>query len=301
MIPPATLLAALGVSLQLQIGVLQPDRSIYGTITAIEPAGSIGAPISSAAIELIDPGGGTRRLQSDSTGAYRAAKLDAGIYTLRVAPEGFRELTLQVRVPEQGAVHLDVSLERLPPILTAVEILARPTAPVTSLSAADAAAWRITGQQLEKTPALDFPDVLRAIATSPNAQMSPESPGGIHLQGGSTDHTLFMIDGIPLYNATHIGERPGSINPDAVSEIAVYGESAARDGGRLSGVVNVKTRTSLPDAEHVRLSAWPAGLRAIIILPVGGGGSATLAARRNYAATVGGNDTPNSSGGWSDI
>ena len=302
MMQSATLLAALGVSLQLQIGILQPDRSIYGTVTTTDPAGSVGAPISSAAIELTAAGGGTRRLESDAAGAYVLTKLDPGIYTLRVGREGFRELTLQVRVPEQGSVHLDIALERLPPVLTVVKILARPSAPATNgISAADAAAWRLTGQQLEKTPTLDFPDVIRAIAASPNAQMSPESSGGIHLQGGSADHTLFMIDGIPLYNATHIGARPGSINPDAVSDIAVYGESAAHDGGRLTGVVNVKTRTSLPDSEHVRLSAWPTGIRAITILPVGGSGSATLAVRRNYATTVGGNDTPNLSGGWSDI
>ncbi len=301
MIQPATLLAALGVSFQLQIGILQPDRSIYGTVTATEPAGSPGVPIPSAAIELTAGDGGTWRLESDATGAYVLTKLDAGLYTLHVGREGFRELTMQVRVPEQGAVHLDVTLERLPPSLTAVRILARPTVSATnSISAAEAGAWRITGQQLEKTPGLDFPDVIRAIAASPYAQMAPESSGGIHLQGGSGDHTLFMLDGIPLYNATHIGARPGSINPDAVSDIAVYGESAARDGGRLTGVVNVKTRTSLPDSEHVGLSVWPAGMRAITILPVGGG-SATLAARRNYAQTVGGVGTPDLTTRWSDI
>src|ERR1700694_1503928 len=302
MMQPATLLAALGVSLQLQTGILQPDRSIYGTVTATEPTRSVGAPTSSAAIELTAAGGGTWRLESDATGAYVLARLEAGLYTMHVGREGFRELTMQVRVPDQGAVHLDVALERLPPALAIVKILARPSAPATnSISAGDVAAWRITGQQLEKTAAPDFPDVNRAIAASPNAQMSPESWGGIHLQGGSADHTLFMIDGIPLYNATHIGARPGSVNPDAVSDIAVYGESAARDGGRLTGVVNVKTRTSLPDSEHVRLSAWPAGIRAITILPVGDSGSVTLAARRNYAQTVGGNDTPTLTGGWSDI
>jgi len=117
MILSASLLAALGVSLQLQVGILQPDRSIYGTVTATEPAGSVGVPISSAAIELTAVGGGIRRLETDSVGAYQVDKLDAGIYTLRVGREGFRELTLQVRVPEQGAVHLDVTLERVPPIL----------------------------------------------------------------------------------------------------------------------------------------------------------------------------------------
>src|SRR4030081_3528562 len=132
MIQPATLLAAFGVSLQLQIGILQPDRSIFGTVTATEPAGSVGSPISSAAIELTDAGGGTRRLQSDSTGAYVLTRLDAGLYTLHVAREGYRELTLQVRVPDQGAVHLDVALERLPPVLTMVKILARPGPPATN-------------------------------------------------------------------------------------------------------------------------------------------------------------------------
>ncbi|MDQ6690255.1 MAG: TonB-dependent receptor [Gemmatimonadota bacterium] len=303
MTSPATLLAILGVSVQMQIGVLQPDRSIYGTVTAVEPTGAVGTAIPLATIELLAAGSQTRRFESDANGAYTVPKLDAGFYTLRFAREGFRDLTLQVQVPNQGAVHVDVTLDRVPPSLTMVKILARPNV-MTDNSSDNATAyapWRITGQQLDKMPSLDVPDVIRAIATSPNAQMSPESSGGIHLQGGSADHTLFMIDGIPLYNATHVGAKPGSINPDAVADISVSGESGAREGGRLTGVVNVKTRTSLPDSEHVRVSVWPAGIRAITILPVGGG-SATLAARRNYVQSVGGvNGDQRLALGWSDI
>jgi hypothetical protein len=299
--------AVLGLSLQLQVATIPPDRCIYGSVTSTSTLAN-GAPIASAAIEITGGGSAARRFLSEASGAYSLPPLDAGMYTLRFEREGFIPLSLEVRVPAQGAVHLDVTLDPIPPSMQTVKIVAREYRQRVESRDDDMLfsanhPWQVTGDELATMPALDFPDVARAIATSPFAQISPESSGGLHLQGGTADHTQLLLDGIPLYNAVHSGDRPGAIDPDAVARISVYGEPSARDGGRLTGVVDVRTRATLPDSESVRGTIWPTGVRALTIVPFGKTGSATIAARRNYLP----NGLGNGNGerpltfGWSDL
>ncbi len=301
MIQP-TLLAALGFFAQAQVGIPQPDAFIYGRISASAPA-AVGAPIDSAVVELTGAGAAPRRLRGDGAGSYLVPALDAGVYALRFERDGYIPLTLEIRVPAHGSVHLDVTLDQAPPRMQTINILAHyPVSRVEDRRSAFTAyrPWDVDGDQLQVMPSLDFPDVTRAVAASPNAQISPESGGGLHLQGGATEHTLLLVDGIPLYNAIHAGERPSALDPDAVAGITVYGEPQARDGGRLSGVVDVRTRASLPDSEHFRSTIWPTGVRALTLLPFGGG-SALIAARRNYGRQAQGDTREPGTVGLSDL
>lgn len=296
------LTAVLGISLQLQMGMVQPDASIYGTITASDTV-AVGMPIASAVVELTAAGATPRRVTGDSLGAYVLSALEAGTYTLRFEREGFVPLTLEVRVPAHGSVHLDATLDQIPPRMKTIKVLAHDALSRVAEGNGPFNAyrpWRMGGDQLQSLPSIGFPDVIRAVATSPNAQISPESGGGLHLQGGATDQTLLLVDGIPLYNAVHAGERPSAIDPDAVAAISVYGEPQASEGGRLTGVVDVRTRASLPDSEHVRSTIWPTGARALTLIPFRGG-SALISGRRNYARPVQGNTREPVKLGWSDL
>jgi len=130
---------------------------------------------------------------------------------------------------------------------------------------------------------------VRLVGTSTFAQVAPESGGGIHLEGGATDHTQLLLDGIPLYNAVHAGDHISAVDPDAVAEVSVYAEPRAQDGGRLSGVVDISTRSTLPDSQHVRVAMWPTGMRMLSSLSFPGG-SALVGARSNYARPQQGNN-----------
>src|SRR2546423_15400028 len=68
----------------------------------------------------------------------------------------------------------------------------------------------------------------------------------------------------------------------------VYAEPRARDGGSLAGVLEVNTRTTLPDSQHVRTSMWPTGMRLLSVVPFSGG-SALIGGRSNYARPLQGN------------
>lgn len=283
------LLLTIGLALPRQ-DTLQYDASIYGKITPSDSTfgASIGpapTPISYVIIDIAGPGAVPRQLTADDSGSYSLTGLAGGVYTLRFSRAGYVTLSLDVRVPEHGAVHLDISLDRAPPTMKTIKVLASDAMPRIRDNPVTVGAyqpWRLDGDRMRTLSSLDFPDVIRAIGTSPDAPAGPESGSGLHLQGGATDHTLLLVDGIPLYNAVHAGDHPSPIDPDAVADITSYSEARARSGDRLGGVVEVNTRTSLPDSEHVTTSLWPTGIRALTSLQFTGG-SALIGARRNYA------------------
>ena len=283
------LLLTIGLALPRQ-DTLQYDASIYGKITSADSTfmASVApspAPLSYVIIDIAGPGAVPRQLTSDDSGSYTLTGLAGGVYTLSFVRTGYITLSLDVRVPEHGAVHLDISLDRAPPTMKTIKVVASdalsriPDNPVTTGAYRP---WRLDGDRMNTLSSLDFPDVIRAVGTSPDAPAGPESSSGIHLQGGATDHTLLLVDGIPLYNAVHAGDHPSAIDPDAVSNITSYSAARARTGGRLGGVVEIDTRTALADSEHVSTSIWPTGIRALTSVQFTGG-SALIGARRNYA------------------
>ncbi|HEV7388426.1 MAG TPA: TonB-dependent receptor [Gemmatimonadaceae bacterium] len=291
MIFQSLLLASLTFSLQQREATAQSDTSIFGRITAADTTSAMYASaasgLGSVIVDVSVGGAVVSQTTTDESGAYALLDLSAGAYTLHFARAGYLPLTLDVRVPPppDAAVHLDITLDPLPPALQTVTVVAKdglPRIPSAPNSLGAYRPWRIDGDQLRTTPSLDFPDVTRALGMSPDAPGGPESGGGLHLQGGSTDHTLLLVDGIPLYNATHAGDHPSAIDPDAVADVTSYSQPRARSGGALSGVVEVNTLTSLPDSQHVSMSIWPTGIRTLAQVPFAGG-SALIGARRNYA------------------
>lgn len=276
---------------------LQYDASIYGKITTADTTITVSTtpaptPIGSVIIGVTTPGAAARQLTGDDEGAYSLTGLAGGVYTLRFARAGYLPLTIDVRVPEHGSVHVDVSLDRAPPTMPTVKVVAsdaHPRIPGNPVTIGAYHPWRLDGERMRAMSSADFPDVIRAVATSPDALAGPESGSGLHLQGGATNHTLLLVDGIPVYNAVHAGDHPSAIDPDAVADITSYAEPRARTGGRLSGVVEITTRTSLPDSQHVVTSIWPTGIRTLTTFQFNGG-SGLVGARRNYARPADGRD-----------
>lgn len=95
--------------------------------------------------------------------------------------------------------------------------------------------------QIQHVPAtLGERDVLKALQLLPGIQGGNEGQSGIHVRGGSPDQNLILLDGVPLYNVSHLFGFFSSINADAIKNIEVYkGGFPARYAGRLSSIVDI--------------------------------------------------------------
>jgi len=85
-------------------------------------------------------------------------------------------------------------------------------------------------------------DVLKTLQMLPGVQSGMEGTSGLYIRGGGNDENLYLLDGVPLYNVNHMLGVFSAFTPEAVKRVTLYkGAFPARFGGRVSGIVDVRT------------------------------------------------------------
>jgi len=86
-------------------------------------------------------------------------------------------------------------------------------------------------------------DLIKAVTTLPGITMGMEGISSISIRGGGTEHNLFIVDGVPVYNTGHLFNFISVFNPEAIKDIAIYRHSfPTRYGGRLASVIDISLR-----------------------------------------------------------
>ena len=102
----------------------------------------------------------------------------------------------------------------------------------------------ISPETIKSLPAfLGEADVLKAIQLLPGIQAGTEGSNGIYVRGGGIDQNLILLDGVPVYNASHLFGFFSVFNADAINSVDVMkGGFPARYGGRLSSVIDIRMK-----------------------------------------------------------
>lgn len=87
------------------------------------------------------------------------------------------------------------------------------------------------------------PDVIKILQMLPGVASGTELLSGLYVYGGTGADNLFLLDGVPLYQVTHLAGLFSSFNTEIIDNLDFYKSGfPARYGGRLSSVVDVTTR-----------------------------------------------------------
>lgn len=98
-------------------------------------------------------------------------------------------------------------------------------------------------------------DLIKALQLMPGVQSGSEGNSGMYVRGGGPDENLFLLDGVPLYNVSHMGGFFSAFNTDAIKNVTLYkGSFPARFGGRLSSVLDVTQNNGNDKEIHGNLS-----------------------------------------------
>ncbi len=99
-------------------------------------------------------------------------------------------------------------------------------------------------QQIKTLPVLlGEADVLKTLQLMPGIQSGSEGSSGLYVRGGGPDQNLILLDGVPVYNASHLFGFFSVFNPDAISSVRlIKGGFPARYGGRLSSVIDIRMK-----------------------------------------------------------
>ena len=100
---------------------------------------------------------------------------------------------------------------------------------------------RVPIKQIASLPALmGETDVMKVLQLLPGVQSGVEGSSGVYVRGGGPDQNLILLDGVPVYNASHLFGAFSVFNTEAINNIElIKGGFPARYGGRLSSVIDI--------------------------------------------------------------
>ncbi|HEY5745437.1 MAG TPA: carboxypeptidase-like regulatory domain-containing protein [Chryseolinea sp.] len=128
-------------------------------------------------------------------------------------------------------------------------------------------------------------DVIKTLQLLPGVVRGVDGSSDLFVRGGAADQNLVLLDDAPIYNTSHLFGFLSVFNPDVLDHVeALNGGFPAQYGGRLSSILNVRTRSLIPEKTGVsgdvgilasrlfieqpivkkKLSFWVAGRRTYI-------------------------------------
>ncbi|MEK6481778.1 TonB-dependent receptor [Catalinimonas sp. 4WD22] len=113
---------------------------------------------------------------------------------------------------------------------------------------------KLSMKTIEAAPVLGGEaDILKTLQLLPGVQGGTEGSAGLYVRGGSPDQNLILLDGVPVYNVSHLFGFLSVFNTDAINNVELYkGGIPARYGGRLSSVLDISMKEgNLKESEGV--------------------------------------------------
>ena len=103
---------------------------------------------------------------------------------------------------------------------------------------------RIDGKAFNRGFAfLSAPDVIKTLQLLPGVAAGTELMSSLYVHGGDGSDNLFLLDGVPVYQVSHLLGLYSAFNTDAVESLDFYKSGfPARFGGRTSSVVDMATK-----------------------------------------------------------
>lgn len=218
--------------------VVQATQSgLVGTIQDEES----GEPLAGAMVVLPTL---HRSTASDSAGRYVFREVPPGRQRIMVQRLGYFPRTLSALVSRQGEVQINIALRPAPMRLAGMVV--RAPVPVRGAEPDDSTDYpdrEVSIAAVRAHPLLAEPDGFLGLGGG-EIGLNPESPSGIHVRGGSSDQTGYLLDGVPVFSPYHSAGTFSAWNPDALERVKVTSATLSSDfPDALSGTVAAVTRT----------------------------------------------------------
>ena len=242
---------------------------------------STGEPIPYANVYLSESNFGTT---TNDDGYFLIQKVPFGKYQLRVMMIGYDEYAESLDLHITSHKRIDIRLTETIFVTEGVTVSAERTRHQKSVQTSQI---NLDVKDIQSSPALIEADVFRTLQMLPGVQSMNDFSSALYVRGSTPDQNLIMLDGITIYNPSHLGGLFSTFNTDAISDAQFQaGGFPARYGGRLGSTLNIINREG--NAERISGSGNVSmisskGLIEGPLPPIGNiTGSWILSGRRTY-------------------
>ena len=169
---------------------------------------------------------------SNAFGFYSLTLPSADSVTLAISYLGYETQNVRITLRKNNTQNINLATKSLD--LELVTVTPETSTPQMSTEI-------LSLETLERLPMLmGETDILKMVQLLPGVQSGSEGSSGFHVRGGSPDQNLILLDGVPVYNASHLFGFFSVFNSDAIKKVKlVKGGFPARYGGRLSSVLDI--------------------------------------------------------------
>lgn len=181
----------------------------------------------------------TRRGTVSNEFGFYSLRLPAGTVNLSASYVGFTDMEADFVLDRDTTLSF-----RLTPSTLLKEVIVKADSINSVLHTTQTGQVSLAASDFTPRPsALGSPDLVKTLQAKAGVASGTELFAGMFVRGGESDQNLFLIDGNPLYQINHLGGLYSAFNTSAVKTVDFYKSGfPARYGGRLSSVVDVRTK-----------------------------------------------------------
>jgi len=143
--------------------------------------------------------------------------------------------------------------------------------------------FTISPRNFSGLPFIGEKDIFHSLQLLPGIQNSSNGASNLYIRGGLPSENLVRFDGITLHHQDHFYGFYNAISADAVKDIQVYkGGFPARYGGKISGVVDITSKTGNLSTPRLKLGISQLSFNGLLELPLWGKGALLVSGRKSY-------------------
>lgn len=165
--------------------------------------------------------------------------LPEGVIKVRFSYVGYQTVIKEIKLDENIKLNIELISNST---LKEFEVIASQSEKIqekTQMSSVD-----VSMEKVKSLPVfLGEQDIMKTIQLLPGVQSGSEGSSGLYVRGGGPDQNLILLDGVPVYNASHLFGFFSVFNADAINSVKlIKGGFPARYGGRLSSVIDIRMK-----------------------------------------------------------
>ena len=209
--------------------------SLYGRCIDKES----GEPISYANVHIPNLNLGN---VSNQNGIFSIHRVSEELCTLVVSYIGYETVNKELKFPKDENVFHEIKLD--PKVINSdeVSILGSNREFMDDSNAPGQISF--SPKHVATLPNLGEVDIFRSIQHLPGVQLALGSTSDLYIRGGSSNQNLITLDGMTLYQTSHMFGFLSSISNEAIKDVQVFkGHIPANFGGRTSSVIQLISRS----------------------------------------------------------
>ena len=215
---------------------------------------------------------------SDNEGFFSLSNIESKICTLLVSYIGYETHKQVVTRLKNKDIFLNIFLNQK--VLKSKNIFIKGVAREFLSIAKDPGKISFSPRHVSTLPTIGEIDIFRSLQLLPGINAGLGGNAELYIRGGRPEQNLILIDGMSLYQDTHMFGFLSSAQAASIKDVQVYkGVYPARYGGRISGLLEITNKTGSNSETKAKVFTNFTTNSAQLEMPISSNGSFILTGR----------------------